>query len=234
MWSCLQHLVFWTTSKWHVIARCRTECLLRFCISIFEVVLLVDPRNHTAYLLQKWRYRYQSRVAPVQLWMITLEAAQSRGSCLWKECHAAGITDRSCSRGWLLFLLGRIITANESPDCTQGQKVCAAEPLWALRDGLRTSTVQGLWHLSACVCSFEGFNGLSEHQWWKVCPLWRWERGVPRFQCFSGMRWKLYVPLISLEHTMELWGLRAMSPPVDVFGALSKKTSFNPPDFHSS
>lgn len=53
--------------------------------------------------LQGWCYRHQWRAAPVQSWMDNSGSCTVLGSCLWKECQAAGITDRSGSHGGLLF-----------------------------------------------------------------------------------------------------------------------------------
>lgn len=66
--------------------------------------------------LQGWCYRHQWRAAPVQLWMDNSGSCTVLGSCLYKECHAAGITDRSWFSWRASVLEGQIIRVNKSQD----------------------------------------------------------------------------------------------------------------------
>lgn len=73
---------------------------LRFYISILDAALGLCE---TVYLYRTAVARHQWRALPMQSWMDNSGSCTVLGSCLWKECHAAGITDRSCSHGGLLF-----------------------------------------------------------------------------------------------------------------------------------
>lgn len=84
------------------------------CEALFKIyisVLIATPWLHLRkpssseklYLQRGWCYRHQWRSATVQSWMDNSGSCAVLGSCLWKESHAAGITDRSCSHGWLLY-----------------------------------------------------------------------------------------------------------------------------------
>lgn len=73
---------------------------LRFDISVFDV----EPGwCETVYLYRPGVARHQWRAVPMQSWMDNGGSCTVPGSCPWKECHAAGITDRSCSHEGLLF-----------------------------------------------------------------------------------------------------------------------------------
>lgn len=87
-------------------------------MSILEAALRFDPRNWgllwNTLSLQGWGYRHQWRAAPVQSWMDNIGSCMVLGSCLYKECHAAGITDRSWFSWRASVLVGHIIHVNKS------------------------------------------------------------------------------------------------------------------------
>lgn len=99
----------------HSLLTADTVChILKHFLRFTFYVLIATPwldfiwesRAHVKklYLQQRgWCYRHQWRSATVQSWMDNSGSCAVLGSCLWKESHAAGITDRSCSHGGLLY-----------------------------------------------------------------------------------------------------------------------------------
>lgn len=74
-------------------------------IFLFKLVTLIhaaEPVWNSLSLL-RWYNRHHWQAEPVQSWMDNSGSCTVLDSCLWKEWHAAGITDRTCSHGGLLF-----------------------------------------------------------------------------------------------------------------------------------
>lgn len=69
-------------------------------ISVFDAA---PGLCETVYLYRTGVGRHQWRAVLMQSSMDNSGSRTVPASCLWKECHAAGITDRSCSHGGLLF-----------------------------------------------------------------------------------------------------------------------------------
>lgn len=79
-----------------------------------------DPRNQvcceTVYLSQGWCYRHQWRAAPLQSWMHNSGSCTVLGSCLNKECPAAGKTHRPGFSWRASVLVGQLTRVNKSQD----------------------------------------------------------------------------------------------------------------------
>lgn len=70
----------------------------------------------TVYLSQGWCYRHQWRAAPLQSWMHNSGSCTVLGSCLYKECPAAGKTHRPGFSWRASVLVGQLTHVNKSQD----------------------------------------------------------------------------------------------------------------------
>lgn len=68
------------------------------------------------YLWQGWCYRHQWRAAPQQSWMHNSGSCTLLGSCLYKECPAAGKTHRPGFSWRASVLVGQLTRVNKSQD----------------------------------------------------------------------------------------------------------------------